>query len=131
MTNTNHTILVVDDDEDFLLQQQAQLQALGFHVVTASTRKKAEEAFAASRPDLAIVDVMMEDIDAGLTLCHLMKKAKPDMPVILVTSAMRDTGFEMDVTTSEERSWIKADAVLDKPVRFEQLQREIERFLKD
>ena len=131
MSTTNHTILVVDDDVDFLLQQQAQLQTLGFKVVTAETRKKAEDAFAKSKPDLAIVDVMMEDIDAGLTLCHLMKKARPTMPVILVTSSMRDTGFEMDVTTEDERSWIKADAVLDKPVRFEQLRREIDRLLEE
>lgn len=131
MTNAAHTILVVDDDEDFLFQQKVRLESAGFAVVTAGTRKKAEELFTKAHPDLAIVDLMMEDLDAGLTLCHLMKRARPEMPVILVTSVMRETGIELDASTEEERSWMKADALLDKPVRFEQLHREIERLLKD
>lgn len=131
MSETKHTILVVDDDEDFLLQEKLQLEAAGFKVLAAGTRRKAEDLFVQGRPDLAILDLMMEDIDAGLSLCHQMKKARPDLPVILVTSVMRDTGIELDASTEEERSWIQADAVLDKPVRFEQLRREIDRLLKD
>jgi CheY-like chemotaxis protein len=131
MSETQHTILVVDDDEDFLLQQKVQLESAGFRVVTAETRRKAEDLFAKAKPDLAIVDLMMEDLDAGLGLCHQMKKARPTLPVILVTSVMRETGLELDVATEEERSWINADAMLDKPVRFEQLRREIDRLLKD
>ncbi len=131
MHTTNHTILLVDDDEDFLLQQQTQLEACGYTVVTAETRKKAEDVFGKSKPDLAIVDLMMEDMDAGLSLCHAMKRDRPDLPIILVSSVMHDTGMGMDVATDEERSWIKADAMLDKPVRFEQLQREIDRLLRD
>ena len=41
-----------------------------------------------------------------------------------------DTGVDFDLATRDERSWVQADAVLDKPVRFEQLQREIKRLLK-
>ena len=123
------TILVVDDDDDFIAQQKALLEAMGHKVITANTRPKAEELFAKAKPDLAVVDLMMEDLDAGLTLCHLMKRARPTMPVILVSSVMKETGFEFDVATDEERSWVKADAMLDKPLRFEQLQREINRLL--
>ncbi len=123
------TILVVDDDEDFIAQQKALLEAMGHKVITANTRQKAEELFARAKPDLAVVDLMMEDLDAGLTLCHLMKRSRPSMPVILVSSVMKETGFEFDVATEEERSWVKADAMLDKPLRFEQLQREISRLL--
>lgn len=123
------TILVVDDDEDFILQQRALLEAMGYKVVTANTRHKAEELFVKAKPDLAVVDLMMEDLDAGFTLCHLMKQARPTLPVILVSSVIKETGFEFDVATEEERSWVKADAMLDKPLRFEQLQREISRLL--
>ncbi|MDX9973761.1 MAG: response regulator [FCB group bacterium] len=131
MSDKKHTILVVDDDEDFLLQQKVQLESAGFTVHTAGTPRKGQELFAQTKPDLAILDLMMGDMDAGLGLCHAMKKARPDLPVILVTSVMRETGLELDVTTDEERSWIQADVVLDKPVRFEQLRREIGRLLKD
>ncbi len=38
--------------------------------------------------------------------------------------------MDFDAATDEERSWIKADAMLAKPIRFEQLKREIDRLLK-
>ncbi len=59
-----------------------------------------------------------------------MKKKYPGMPVVLVTAVTSETGLEFDAATDEERSWVKADALLAKPVRFEQLKREIERLAK-
>jgi hypothetical protein len=40
-----------------------------------------------------------------------------------------ETGIEFDAQTPDERSWIKADTLIQKPVRPEQLIREIERLL--
>ena len=51
------------------------------------------------------------------------------MPVILVTGVAAETGLEFDSTTGEERSWIKADRVIAKPIRFEQLESEIARLV--
>ncbi len=80
------TILVVDDDPDFLLQQQLQLEAAGFRVLVADGQAKAEELIAGNAPDLAILDLMMENFDAGFVLCHRIKKLHPGTPVILVTA---------------------------------------------
>ncbi len=130
MDKRETTILVVDDDEDFRLQMKLQLEPAGFRVATAGSEIEAESALAAGRPDVAILDVMMENMDSGLVLCHKAKKRYPDLPVILVTNVVGDTGVLIDLATKDERSWIQADAVLDKPVRQEQLQREIKRLLK-
>lgn len=124
------TILLVDDDTDFLFQNQAQFSAAGFEVLTASSGKKAVEILAGVRPDICVVDLMMEKADMGFTLCYKIKKKDPTIPVIMVTSVTRETGLDFDAATQEERSWIKADILLDKPVRFEQLQREVSRLLK-
>lgn len=126
---TAKTILVVDDDEDFRLQQEMQLKAAGFEVLTAGGQEDAEEILLESQPDLALVDLMLEDMDGGFSLCYHIKKVYPSLPVILVTGVTRETGLEFEVTTEEERSWVKADVVLAKPVRFEQLKREIARLL--
>jgi CheY-like chemotaxis protein len=123
-------ILVVDDDLDFLAQQKQQLEAVGFDVLTAETQHEAEEVMARRKPDLAIVDLMMENMDAGFTLCYHIKKLDRKLPVILVTGVTHETGLEFDAATDEERSWVKADSVLAKPIRFEQLREEIRQLLK-
>ena len=127
--NTDKTILLVDDDTDFLRQHEMQLTAAGFKVVTAEDSKSAMEIVNQSRPDLAIVDIMMEHMDEGFTLCYQLKKKDSTMPVIVVTGVTSRTGMEFDASTKEERSWVKADAMLAKPVRFEQLLREISRLV--
>ncbi|OHB55988.1 MAG: hypothetical protein A2Y07_06295 [Planctomycetes bacterium GWF2_50_10] len=130
MTNDNKTILLVDDDIDFITAQKLQLERAGFKVIMAESQKKAEETLMTMRPDLAIVDLMLEYKDSGFALCHHIKKKDPTIPVILVTGVTSDTGLEFDAATQEERSWVKANAMLIKPVRFEQLLWEIEQLLQ-
>jgi len=124
------TVLIVDDDEDFLFQQKALLTAGGYEVVTAGGQGEAEQLLKTCRPDLALVDLMMEHADGGFALCYHIKKLDASIPIILVTAVASETGLEFDAATEEERRWVKADALLAKPVRFEQLTREIERLLE-
>jgi len=126
---TPKTILVVDDDEDYRFQQKVQLEAAGFNVIEADSLAGAEALLESAKPDLAVVDLMMEEMDAGFTLCYHIKKKSPSLPVILVTAVTHETGLEFDAATKEERSWVKADAMLAKPIRFDQLRREIDRLL--
>lgn len=138
MSNTNDapghayegkSVLLVDDDIDYLAAMRVQLESAGFRVTSAESVEEATETLEGLHPDLAIVDLMLENTDGGFALCHHIKKAKPGVPVIMVSAVKHETGMDFDATTSEERSWIKADAWLAKPVRFEQLTREIDRVL--
>ncbi len=131
MADNNKTILLVDDDADFLMQEEIALKASGFNILTADSKSQAEEIIARTRPDVAIVDVMMEDTDAGFMLCYDIKKKDPTIPIIMVTSVTSETGLEFDAATDEEKSWVKADAFLAKPIRMEQLKAELKRLLKD
>lgn len=130
MPNTVATILVVDDNPDFVDQMRLQLEASGFAVIAAGGEADAETIIAASTFDLAIVDLMMEHHDSGFVVAHRVKRKNPEIPVVLVTAVASETGMAFDAATDEERAWMAADAVLDKPVRFEQLEREIARLLK-
>lgn len=130
MTAKDKTILVVDDDSDYLLQLRIRLEASGYEVTTADGQQHALEVLEKRMPDLAVVDLMMEHPDSGFVVCHHIKKRDPTVPVILVTGLTSETGMEFDAETDEERSWVKADVVLDKPIRFEQLQREMERLMR-
>ncbi len=124
------TILVVDDDIDIREQMQFQLEAAGYKVVTAEGQMPAEKLLETMRPDMAIVDLMMEHVDGGFALSYHIKKIDPTIPVLLVTGVTSETGFEFDAQTSEERSWIKADGLLPKPIRYEQLIGEVKKLLK-
>jgi DNA-binding response OmpR family regulator len=126
---SKYKILLVDDDEDFLFQHRIQLENAGFEVKTATTRAQAEEAIASYTPDLAILDLMMEQHDDGFVLSHHLKRAFPGLPVIMVTAVTSETGLVFDPSSAAERAWIGADALLAKPIRFEQLRREIDRVL--
>ncbi len=127
--NAKIKILLVDDDEDFLFQHRIQLENAGFLVRTATSRAQAEEAMAIFAPDLAILDLMMEEHDDGFVLSHHLKRAVPNLPVILVTAVTSETGLTFNPASATERAWVRADAVLAKPIRFEQLKREIDRLL--
>jgi two-component system OmpR family response regulator len=125
------TLLVVDDDPDFLDQMSVQLAGAGFRVLPAGGQRQARAVLESERADLAVVDLMLENADGGFSLCHYLKSRTPAMPVILVTAVTSETGLEFDAGTAEERSWVKADVFLAKPVRLEQLVREIHRLLKE
>ncbi len=123
------TVLMFDDDPDFILQQKLQLQAAGYLVVDSDSAENVPGLVEDVDPDIVVVDLMMEEEDTGFTICYTCKKIRPDMPVIMVTGVASETGLEFDAATDEERSWVKADALLAKPIRFEQLQAEIQRLL--
>lgn len=130
MPDKAKTILIVDDDPDFLAIERMQLEAAGYKVVSAESQHQAEETLKTLSPDMAIVDLMLEHMDGGFALCHHIKARKTAIPVIIVTGVTSETGLEFDASTAEERSWIKADIMLAKPVRFEQLLAEVQRLLE-
>jgi two-component system, OmpR family, response regulator len=124
------TILLVDDDVDYLFQTKFQLERIGFKVVSAESQREAEELIKTIKPDLAILDLMMENEDSGFILCYKLKRKYPEVPIILATAVSSETGMQFGVNSEEERRWIKADLYLEKGIRPEQLQCEIFKLLK-
>jgi len=125
----NKTVLIADDDMDIVTQLTIQLKGFGMNVVAVDSQKEAEEFIENKKPDIAIFDLMMENLDSGFILSYKMKKKYPDVPVIIITAVTADTGMMFGVDTAEEKSWIKADLYLEKGLRPEQLQMEMIRLL--
>lgn len=130
------SLLLVDDDVDYLLATRLMLEAKGYRVSSAEgvreaqTLLEANAAAAAPSFDAAIVDLMMEECDGGFALCHLLKRRWPGLPVVMVSAVTEESGFEF-TPQGAGGEWMQADAFLAKPIRIEQLERELDRLLED
>lgn len=124
-TEARNRVLLVDDDADYLDQLRLQFENIGFAVTTALNEHEAQAACADGLPDLAVLDLMMDKVDGGFTLAHWLKGRDPRLPVIMVTGVTAETGLDFVRSGRGQLGWIKADAVLAKPVRFEQILREM------
>ena len=80
-------ILAVDDDVHTLDLISIYLSKTGYHVIKATNGIEGLSLIEKEIPDLAIVDVMMPEMD-GLTLTRLIRE-QYDIPVLLLTAKGR------------------------------------------
>ena len=130
--NAKKKILLVDDDLDLLEQNKMLIESKGYEVITANSGKEGFEVFKKSKPDACVVDLIMEEHDSGFILCYRIKRDEygKTIPVFILTSATYDTGFKFGASTSEEKEWIKADALLNKPVIIDEFVQKLEAFFE-
>lgn len=86
--NTNQPeakLLVVDDEPNILELLATSLRFAGFEVVTAANGREALEKAESENPDLAVLDVMMPDLD-GFTVVRKLRSAGRLFPVLFLTA---------------------------------------------
>jgi carbon storage regulator CsrA len=82
------TILVVEDDADARFAMAAVLAREGYTPLTAATAHDALETVRGPMPaiDVAVLDVHLPDV-SGTDLCRRLRRAQPELPVIVSTGA--------------------------------------------
>jgi len=116
-------VLLVDDDQDFLVINRTFLEGAGYRVETADSGAAGLERALAHPPDVAIVDLMMEEMDAGVWLAYQMR-LRPELagiPIIMLTGVRDETGFDFTLRTAEEREWLGVQQWVEKPLGRQQL----------
>jgi len=108
-------VLIVDDDVDFLEMHSAVLKNKGYEVITAQSSKECLDKLGKTRPDVVVLDVMMEQFDSGFKVSKKIKEKYRDLPVMLLTSIGAQTGLEFS-SNEEILKVTGADVLLDKPV---------------
>lgn len=78
-------VLVADDDRAIRESLARALELDGYEVDLAPDGAAALAAIRASRPDVAILDVMMPNID-GLTVCRVLRAERDRLPVLMLTA---------------------------------------------
>jgi len=115
-------ILVVDDDIDIRKAYKALLDKEGYIVETASSSTEGLEIVKKDRPDLVILDIMMENSDSGFIFLHELKEQNLDVPVILSSSIAKATGNLLDV------SQLNIKMILQKPVDLDELTKLVKKY---
>src|SRR5712664_3233504 len=87
-------ILVVDDEEAIREVVSTMLQAQGFECAAVGNGRIALDYLQKNSIDLVLSDMVMPEMD-GLRLVEWLRKAEPDVPVIMVT-AMHDLSIALD-----------------------------------
>lgn len=123
------SILLADDDPDILFQMRHHLECWGYDVVAVESREEAERYLESACPDLAILDLMMEEEDSGFILSYKLKKCRPEVPVIISTAVAAERGISFDISSPDSLSWIKADHYLEKGYRMDHLKLLLKQYL--
>lgn len=113
------TILVVDDDRDLVQTTRTYLEARGYAVRTAHSGVEAREELKRERPDLVVLDIMMDYDTDGFNVAYKLRD-EPEterIPVIIVS------GFTKELDTKTHifepmmyRDW-PAARFFEKPVK--------------
>ena len=111
-------ILLVDDDEDFLEMMRGVLEAAGYRVACAHDEEAAWETISEEKPGLVITDLMMQTRGAGFSLSARIKETAHcrDVPVIIVTAAGAQFGYDFTPRKPEDLAAMRADAFFEKPI---------------
>jgi len=134
MTPNRAKILVVDDDPDFREAMTAILTAASYGVVTASNVSEGTKAILSERPDLILLDIMMDSLFDGYSLCHAIRSSKEfecarGTPVIFVSAVRQIAGSRFGFK-GEDQGLSGPEDYIDKPVKPADLLARIDRFLK-
>lgn len=107
------TVLVVEDEPSFVEALAVGLKREGFRVEVAYDGEEALDKFAALRPDLVLLDVMLPRL-SGIDVCRAIRAKGSNVPIIMVTAK----SSEIDTVVGLE---VGADDYVSKPYRLREL----------
>ncbi len=124
-------ILIIDDDPDIVEAMKVVLESKHYQVRIAKTGEEGLGGVKRDKPDLVILDVMMETADKGFDVARELKwdpKYK-DIPILMLTAIKEKTGLDFGKEAGDEH-WLPVDDYCDKPLHPDELLSKVEALLK-
>jgi CheY-like chemotaxis protein len=108
------TVLLVDDDADFVEMHSRLIADHGYRVLTAFTGSQCMEQVHSRKPDLIILDMMMESEVVGFHLSRELRNCEhtKNIPLVMITSVNEKIPFRVE----PDDTWLPVDALIEKPV---------------
>ena len=110
MKDGKNVILAIDDDEDVLYSLRMILENNGYEMVEAYTAEEGLKKYKESDPDLIIVDLMMESVDAGKNFVKELKLLGNTAPIYMLSSVGNALASNVDYKD------LGLDGVFQKPI---------------
>lgn len=128
-------ILIIDDDPDMVLASRLTLEGAGHEVIEAHNGMEGLAAIKAEKPDLIVLDVMMDTPTEGFQLSLKLRSPAPDseyaayrdIPIIMLTSIHTTA----PIRVSPDGDYLPVDAFMDKPIDPEKLTGKVRELLAE
>lgn len=103
-------ILAIDDDPDVLNGLRIILESGGYKMVEAYSAEEGLKQYKQAKPDFILVDLMMEEIDAGLNFVKEVRLLNDKIPIYMLSSVGDDLNKSISYVE------LGLNGVLQKPV---------------
>jgi DNA-binding response OmpR family regulator len=125
----NEKILIIDDDEDLVHAMRLPLEASGYKVFHALNGDEGLNQVREVKPDLIILDVMMDTTTAGFQVSLTLRNPDPasefaafrQVPILMLTAIHTTTPLRF----APDKDYLPVDAFIEKPVEPEELLKQI------
>lgn len=119
------TVLLVDDDADFVDANRTVLEKNGYRVISAYNGDECRKAAAEEKPDCIVLDIMMKTVSDGMYTAQDLHRDEgtKNIPIIAVTSVNQVPEFNM----GPDETWLPVDEFMEKPVAPEVLLSEVKK----
>lgn len=129
-------ILIIDDDKELTTNLSQVLRANNYETAEAHGSAEGLRKILSEKPDLLILDVMMESDTAGFELTYQIRSSREgsrytafrDIPIIILTAINQTTNnrFSLD----DKQSFLpRVNDFLTKPVKIEKLLEKIKNII--
>jgi len=130
----NEKILIIDDDDDLVLAMRLPLEAAGYKVARAANGEEGLKKVKEVKPDLIILDVMMDSTTAGFQVSLTLRSPDPNSeykaysktPILMLTAIHQTTPMRF----GPDQEYLPVDAFLEKPIEPSKLLEQVRKYLK-
>jgi DNA-binding response OmpR family regulator len=121
----NEKILIIDDDDDLVHAMRLPLEAAGFKVFSAASGDEGLRQVKEVKPDLIILDVMMDTTTAGFQVSLTLRSPDPKseyaaysrIPILMLTAIHQTTPLRF----GPDKEYLPVDAFIEKPIEPDKL----------
>ena len=123
-------ILIVDDDPDIVEAMKVVLEDKNYKVASAKSGEEGLKKVKSDKPDLIILDIMMETGDKGFDVARALKRDKnyKNIPILMLTAIKERTGLDFKNEAGDE-TWLPVDDYVEKPLKPDELLAKVETLL--